>query len=682
MDLLKKNPFTTIKANDLNDSEINEQWVDNPHGGFIGFFSPTDKVSQYILGGKGSGKTHLMRYFSYNAQCIRNSSHILSGISKDKYFGIYFQASGLNGERFEKLPFNEYKKHALFQYSYELWCSGLVIQSLIDVNEKENIFEKQKDFCLDVLNLFSKRTGDFEKVDDLYSLKNLISSLSNEVDYAVNNAFFINDIDVEVLASRGTLIFGIPKLLSKYSSSFKGVTFLYLIDELENISESQQIYINTLLREKKLPCSFRIGARGYGIKTFKTLGGGEENRQGHEYEILKLDDLLSNISDYEKFAVDLIINRLERSGFHTKNKQRSEIFDSDHIKKKEFLESFFETPNFSGIINSSNIDSSMVSKKISNFQSKLIRAKVEENPTKLIISNLSENRNQIVEFAIVHIFSNYWSTKNKTVDDLVRYSAELRVMADAYIANPSETSSLVYKKIDYYNNNYLGSLLRSKSQNNMEQYLGLDNLLKATTGFPRHILTVLRNIYKTEIFEGREPFSGSDVISIKSQRISLLEASNWFYNECGCEGLLGSKVSYFLNNICELLRLEMYADKPAECSASSFTVDKTKLTEESREILKWAELTRVLIKGKDRQEKNSQAMIDKYHINSLLCPKWGLPVSRRGALSFMPEDFESLLRVSLQSEYESFRSKFESSRYAPFIIKGDSPKTSQLNMEF
>ncbi|EGQ9108776.1 hypothetical protein GA047_20030, partial [Vibrio cholerae] len=188
MDLLRKNPFTTIKANDLNDSEINEQWVDNPHGGFIDVFCPTDKVSQYILGGKGSGKTHLMRYFSYNSQCIRHENNILDGIRGDGYFGVYFQASGLNGERFENLPFDEDKKSTLFQYSYELWCAGLVVQALIDVDSKEKVLEDQSTFCSSVLELFSKRTDDFKNINDLIGLKKLISILSNEVDYAVSNA--------------------------------------------------------------------------------------------------------------------------------------------------------------------------------------------------------------------------------------------------------------------------------------------------------------------------------------------------------------------------------------------------------------------------------------------------------------------------------------------------------------
>ncbi|HCG8215684.1 TPA: hypothetical protein NJ504_002587 [Vibrio parahaemolyticus] len=682
MDLLKKNPFTTIKANDLNDSEINEQWVDNPHGCFIDVFCPRDKVSQYILGGKGSGKTHLMRYFSYNSQCIRNKDGILDGISNDGYFGVYFQASGLNGERFENLPCSTEKKNVLFQYSYELWCAGLVIQSLIDVNEKESLFENQSSFCSDVLDLFSKRNSYFENLNSLLDLKKLISILSNEVDYAVSNAFFVDEIDVDILTSRGSLIFGIPILLSKHIDKFKDVTFLYLIDELENISESQQVYVNTLLREKKLPCSFRIGARGYGIKTFKTLGGGEENRRGHEYEILKLDNLFRKDSEYDDFAVDLIFNRLERSGFISIDEDKAKIFKKDPAKKREFVDSFFEKPDLSDFYCFKLDRENSESRKLAHYKKKLEQAKLKVESINIIASNLSESRNPVVESAVLHLFSQYWHSKDATEDELVKYSFSLREMADYYINNPKDKESPINKKIGYYKNNYIGSYLRAKSQNNMDQYLGLDNLLKATTGFPRHILTVLRNIYKTEVFEGREPFSEKCRVSLKSQRISLLEASNWFLNECACEGALGNKSSYFLRNVCELLRLEMYADKPVECSAQSFTVDTSKLEKESQEILKWGELTRILIKGTDRQDKNSQAMIDKYHINSLLCPRWGLPLSRRGAISFVPSDFETLLQTSLGTQFDIYKKKFEQSRYAPFPVVDDSSKTVQLDMGF
>lgn len=678
MDLLEKNPFTTIKANDLNDSEINEQWVDNPSGGFIDIFCPTHKISQFIIGGKGSGKTHLMRYFSHNSQCIRNENAILAGIKHDGYFGVYFQASGLNGERFENLPFQEEKKNALFQYSYELWCAGLVIQSLLDINNKEQIFDNQIEFCHQVLGLFSGECDEFKSVKTLEGLKSLILKLSKEVDYAVSNAFFIKNLNVNILAARGSLIFGIPKLISEYSDYFKGITFLYIIDELENISYSQQVYINTLLREKKLPCSFRIGARGYGIKTFSTLGDGEINREGHEYEVIQLDNLLSEYSTYEGFAIDLILNRLSKAKFISSEKNYLNIIESDLSVKKDFLNSFFESPENFEIINANKSSREGLSKKMELFKNSIENKKISKDDVDKIINNISFNQFELIESALIHLFSQYWSSGNATLADLIEKTEELKLEAEKYISDSSE-SSLITSKFRYYKNNYIAKSLRIKYQNNLEQYLGLDNLLKATMGFPRHILTVLRNIYKTEIFEGRTPFASNSIISIQSQKIALLEASNWFYNECGREGKLGNQVSYFLHNICELLRIEMYADKPVECSASSFTIDVTKLSKNSQNVLRWAELTGVLVRGQDRQDKNSQALINKYHINSLLCPKWGLSLSRRGALSFTANDFEYLVNSEKKREYEAFVAKFEQSRNVPFDLKDDS---TQMGLEF
>ena len=47
--------------------------------------------------------------------------------------------------------------------------------------------------------------------------------------------------------------------------------FLYLLDEYENLADRQQRYINTLLREKELPCSFKIGGRTYGFQNVQNV---------------------------------------------------------------------------------------------------------------------------------------------------------------------------------------------------------------------------------------------------------------------------------------------------------------------------------------------------------------------------------------------------------------------------
>ncbi|KGJ97642.1 hypothetical protein [Colwellia psychrerythraea] len=669
MDLLQKNPFTTLKANDLNDAEINEQWVDS-QGGFADFFCPTHKVSQYILGGKGSGKTHLMRYFSYNSQMVRNSHSILEGIKNDGYFGIYFQASGLNGERFEGLPFAAKKKSALFEYSYELWCAGLIIQALIEINAIDPLLEDESAFCEEVLSLFFKKTDLFNQVNNLVSLQQLIKELSNKVDYEVNNAFFSDDTHFEVLTKRGSLIFGIPKLITAHIDSFAEITFLYLIDELENINPEQQKYINTLLREKQLPCSFRLGARGYGIKTFKTLGSNEENREGHEYEITKLDNILHDKSDYELFAINLIINRLEKSGFISKSQKHLDIFGDNIKAKKTFLNSLFEEPDLNSVLALKQPENEEKSSHMTAMKNRISSKRLPDKTAEIIVSYLSNRAAPLVEAASIHLFSQYWKDAARTPEELVSEAKKTKELAYKYIDSRSN-NSLIHKKINYYKNNYLASSLRAKSQKNIEQYLGLENLLLVTKGFPRHILTALRNIYKNEVFAGNVPFSGSTPISIKSQKISLMEAANWFHNECSCEGVLGNRVLDALANICEILRIEMYADKPVECSASSFTVDESLVSDETRDILRWGVLIRVFIEAPDRQEKNSQKLISKFHINSLLCPKWGLSAKKRGAISFTPDTLDVICSKDRRKEFDALVNTFTSSRNMPFKVATD-----------
>ena len=214
----------------------------------------------------------------------------------------------------------------------------------------------------------------------------------------------------------------------------------------------------------------------------------------------------------------------------------------------------------------------------------------------------------------------------------------------------------------------------------MDQYLGLEGLLQVTKGFPRHILTVLRNVYKSEVFAGNQPFSGSNKISLKSQRISLLEAAKWFYSECTRECPIGGNVERAMSNLGELFRLEMYADKPVECSASSFTVDESQLSKKDKELLKWATLIRLLIKASsDRQEKNSQKLISKYHMNTLLCPMWGLSVNRRGAISFSPNDISIIFSNDERKNYINLRNAFDDSRNLPFkVVSG----IEQIGMDF
>ena len=133
------------------------------------------------------------------------------------------------------------------------------------------------------------------------------------LDAAINKAAVTRDLRVRVGTSGGRLMFGTAEALTGLEA-FRGFQFAVLLDEFENFSELQQECVNTLIREKQPRVSFLVGARTFGVKTRRTWGG-EENREGSEFETIVLDSVYrSRPESYEEFCRTLVARRLVRAG--------------------------------------------------------------------------------------------------------------------------------------------------------------------------------------------------------------------------------------------------------------------------------------------------------------------------------------------------------------------------------
>src|ERR1700733_8717274 len=97
---IPNNPFDLARASDFTDSQIMKYWVDISEGGLLHLLEPTSTTSKRILGGKGSGKTHLMRYCSSQVQVLRNLANPIEGIRAEGYLGIFLGANILDTGRF------------------------------------------------------------------------------------------------------------------------------------------------------------------------------------------------------------------------------------------------------------------------------------------------------------------------------------------------------------------------------------------------------------------------------------------------------------------------------------------------------------------------------------------------------------------------------------------------------
>src|ERR1039458_3499524 len=267
MDEPSANPSNITKAVDFSDQEINDYWVDMPAGaGFAALAKPTSPMPMFILGGKGSGKTHLMRYFSYPLQCIRYGSDVIAGLQRDKYIGIYLRCGGLNSARFKGKGQSEDTWADVFAYYVELWLSQLVLTTVLDAVGKDPQFQAVEARIVADISAFI-HFGERTMPATLSGLCASLKEFQKALDAAVNNSAITRTLPVDIAVTRGDLIFGIPRTVVAAFPRLQDCLFLYLIDEFENLSETQQKYLNTLLRERQSPCSFKIGSKLYGVRT-------------------------------------------------------------------------------------------------------------------------------------------------------------------------------------------------------------------------------------------------------------------------------------------------------------------------------------------------------------------------------------------------------------------------------
>src|SRR3954464_4752995 len=121
-----RNPFDLVKATDLDDRQIAAYWVDMPAASsLVARVKPTSPMPMFVLGGKGSGKTHLLRYLSAQLQQIRHSSDVSAGLAADSYIGIYLHCGDLNAGRFKDKDQPDSAWASVFEYFMELWIAQL-----------------------------------------------------------------------------------------------------------------------------------------------------------------------------------------------------------------------------------------------------------------------------------------------------------------------------------------------------------------------------------------------------------------------------------------------------------------------------------------------------------------------------------------------------------------------------
>jgi len=647
--LRKVNPFRVTKAVDLSDEEIESLWINVGGNDADTLFQPKSLVPILLMGGKGSGKTHWMRYYSYPLQLLRHKSERLAplaGLSRDGYIGIYVLLGGLNSERFRGRGQSGEVWRSLFEYYFELWLAQELLHILLNmVQEEPSLAAVEAGLCDEICALFDDPPHDIPK--NFKGLLDWCANAQRQLDSEVNNVLFTKSFSTRIRVTRGKLIFGIPKLLQARVAELQRVVFSYQLDEFENISEQQQKYINSLVRERQAPSTFRIGSRLYGVKTYQTYSDDEENREGSEFDRVVLDHRLrQDQRQWEEFAFRLIQRRLEVYGALT-----------DAPVSYDSVERIFEVPDYSWsghelfkTIGSPAVGQAPHFKKLEeklghamdggSAPGLLNRNQLEEVLRCMIV----EGRPLLEKINILLLYQE-WARGHS----LPRAAAAIRDKAAEFLRDPRARTSYA-TKVQHFASDMTAQLLREAGKR-QPLYFGIKAFIRMSEGLPRTLVVTLKNIWDWAIYKTREEYI--DKITQDAQAQGVIDSSEWFMETMRKPGHFGTAIRTGIERFARLFEGNRFSDKPTECSLLGFSVRERDLADSTKELILMAEQRSFLIKISHGEiDRNTQERLAKFQLNATLAPKWNLPIARRGIAPFSPEDIDLIFDPDRNEQFE------------------------------
>ena len=601
-----------------------------------------------------------MRHFSAHVQAIRGGDEPIGQVTKDGVLGIYVLCSGLDSSRFRGSTFSDDAWQTLFCQYADLWLAQATLDAFCTVTENNPPSSTAESaIAADVRDLML--SGDTGSGTSLADLREDLYRMQREIDRVVNNAPLYPDSPPKptITTTLGRLVFGIPRAVRKHYEPLRHVKFLYLIDEFENFDVSQQQYINSLVREKEAGTSFMIGVRTYGLKTLFTLGGREENKHGSEFDEIRPERnfLGADKHRYETFCREVVARRLFEYGF-----AKLPIVDRLEAQLNEYFQ--LPSPEY--------VEQEVISRFHNRERPYLTRLRrqllthrgvvgIAPGDVELIVDATRVPSRPLLEKVNVFIIYRAWARRSNLVL-AARDMIGARCSPDSVgFVQPNVAQRAVL--------HHFVTDMKAQLWNDMrlpQTYSGIDEFITMSDGLPRNLLVILKNVYRWALFNGEQPFKESP-ISIQSQQLGVLAATDWFLDDAKPLGGDGDHVHGAIQRLGDLFRRLRYSDKPVESSLASFSADPTRCTERAREIMElaaqWALLVRV---DKGEKDRNTRFIRSKYRLNRLLSPRWNLPTARRGTIALNAEEVNTIFDPEHAHTFEGVLSRRLGRMNVPF----------------
>lgn len=631
------NPFSVVKAADFSDNQINELWINYGTNTIESILELRNPISKFILGGKGTGKTHLLRYHTYlvakNRKDFKDKDSLYI-IDKLGAITAFYRANHMSYSKFNLLPIDT---RAIFTsyYTELLLCEG-ILQTLCEVKRGYDAEYNDEAF---IKFLEDKASANlFDEIYDIDGILIWFQRQRRKLGIEINN-FALTQVmpSDSIYFTLGSLLMNLQSALEFWNDNFAKYPITLFIDEFENFSSENQKIFNTLIRMSEGRICFRIASRLKGIKDQENLNSDEINLAGHEYSTVVLDNILNESKNRDIFLSNCIKTRINSTFLDNKSKK---------FELKMFLESLESDRFMEGSLKQLDLQYEKIEDSIKKQFLKVFTNEYSEEVFSILTENLPYlliKKHNILRF--------YKAKKNK--ENFLDVAKQIRSNSLEYIEGNYSTIKTYHNSFNHYKLDLFAQICKDSRKSFGCPYAGYDVLINMCSGNPRNILSLFRNMYDIVSFNG-EDFFKKNSIDILVQSESAMKTSRYLLNEDSSYGSTSEYAKKATDNLARYLQAARYAQNIPESSPLAFSFDLNDLNERAREVYDYCIRFSFIVELKvGRSDRNSNKRIIKAKLNPMISPNWNLPVSVRGDMSIGTDLINLIFDTKNDNKFES-----------------------------
>ena len=579
---------------------------------------------QIIEGGRGSGKTMLIRYLCHATQFSPKRKNISA---KDyKRIGIYWKMD----VQFSKLMSMRGAEDSLWLDAFinmgVLVLTKEIIESLYNIKKTNALAERE----INGIDFSALKDFDSFIPVELDLLRTYINSQYNKFQSWVSNYKKIEHPIFYPKCFLDCIIVTIKEQVSILRDSFYSV----YIDEYENLIETHKRIINTWVKHSQSPIIFNIAMKHNSLDITETLSE-EHIVEIHDYRLIDIERLLKEY--FSIFASEIFLLKVHN--------HLVELFDSTDYLFDTSQESLSKrlTNQYATFINDkiSSIFPKISSKEIAYrmISDEKIRNKLFSFIEKdLEILGQGQYTQQCKDaICVPEAFIILHALLSRSSVDVPYIVAQL----DAYIKNKES------KFKEWIHNNLVGCILNIYGKMNRlcPLYSGYDTFLTMSKDNIRHFLELCyTSLSHSDNFE-------KQTVDIKDQMTAVKYVSDNMLNEIKQLGASGNILYVFAYRIGNLFEEFRKRDSQSEPEQNQFSI-KGELTNKSsfilNELIKWS----VLYKSKLTKQKDVESG-SEYQFNPIYSAYFTISYRKKRRIEISANDFNTLC-FGNDEEYNKF----------------------------